>query len=647
MVNIDQALKDIYKNDIVPLVDGNINKELTLYFPNLLYTIGNDKIKGESFELYESICSDSDLVFGACEISQVNITVANVDVDLSGQIMVVTQFIDEYEMPLGTYIVKSCKKKDNLWFREIIAYDYMQKVDIDVADWYKGLFTTGSETYTLAAFRASLLTYVGITEDATNLPLPNDYMIVKKTIDPTQLPGLTVIKACEEINGCFGRINRENIFTHITLEKQHEDYPQNDYPQNDYPLAEPYNIEIGASSFQTIRFEEYTIKSIDKIIIRQDTDDLGCIYGTGSNPYIVMGNFLVYEKNALELITIAENLSQNIFHRAYRPYTAKTIGLPFVEPGDFVKFNSDDSTSGYILQRKLTGIQALRDEYVADGTEEQKQSFDSSFEIQQLKGKTIRITKDVEQFKVEVEDMDERLTGEINVMAGQVVLKVNSNGNIGYVSLNGNPDTDLTQIDVKADNINLEGLVTVNGNFKVLLDGTIEAINGKFSGNITASEYIGGVIRSANYYSGLSGMMIDLNNSTIDMINLYIDPTGKIRSNNGEFTTNGPNGSVTIKDGKITLKNTSLEATAEVDGSDMWIDYIIVKETANFIKRVNFQLETAPTLSIGGVSQTFITSANISGYLPSGGVTETQLINAMNAVDSTLRDWVSSNFVHQ
>lgn len=43
-----------------------------------------------------------------------------------------------------------------------------------------------------------------------------------------------------------------------------------------------------------------------------------------------------------------------------------------------------------------------------------------------------------------------------------------------------------TVIKLTADNIKLEGLVTANQYFKILQDGSIEATNGKFSGNITA-----------------------------------------------------------------------------------------------------------------------------------------------------------------
>lgn len=50
-------------------------------------------------------------------------------------------------------------------------------------------------------------------------------------------------------------------------------------------------------------------------------------------------------------------------------------------------------------------------------------------------------------------------------------------------------------VKIKADNIQLEGLITANGNFKILEDGSIETINGKFTGEINANKgTIGGFI---------------------------------------------------------------------------------------------------------------------------------------------------------
>jgi hypothetical protein len=137
----------------------------------------------------------------------------------------------------------------------------------------------------------------------------------------------------------------------------------------------------------------------------------------------------------------------------------------------------------------------------------------------QQKGRMAKIEKSVEGVKVTVSDLDAKLSGEIDVLAGQVVLKVDTNGNIGYIVLDGDPDTDLTSIKVKADNISLEGLVTVNSNFKVLADGSIEAVNAKFSGQITGS--------------------------TININNVFsVDANGKVTSINGEYK-------VIIENGKI------------------------------------------------------------------------------------------------
>ena len=57
-----------------------------------------------------------------------------------------------------------------------------------------------------------------------------------------------------------------------------------------------------------------------------------------------------------------------------------------------------------------------------------------------------------------------------------------------------------TVIKLLADNIKLEGLVTANGNFRILPDGSIEAKNGKFDGEVNAETgYIGGFAISGNH----------------------------------------------------------------------------------------------------------------------------------------------------
>lgn len=528
MLNICEELKNIYRNDVFPFADDITPKDLVIYFPALDLTIETDQIVDDSFELNEKLCSDTDLVFGACEASKIKFTVADVEQDLKGQWFIINQVIEGFDpIPLGKFKVDSCKKQDDLRFKDIIAYDQLKDTDINVADWYNELFPTGNETYTLKQFRESLLTYLGIEyEDEA---LPNDDMIVEKTIEPTQISGREALRRCVELNGAFGHINRYGRFTHKILQPAYGLYPAETlYPAEDlYPVAENDTsvahesiIDDAVTRYKSIRFEEYTVKEIDKLQIRAEENDIGAIVGTGSNAYVIEGNFLVFGKTAAELELIARNAFGNMAKRPYRPYETDSIGLPYIEVGDTLEFALDNPVTGYVLQRTLTGIQALQDKYIAEGNEEREQNFGINNEIIQLQGKVTRIRKDVEGVSVEVEDLaqdtasrfeqtSERITQEVNdaknelsgqieVIAGQVVLKVDSNGNVAAVELDADP-SEGTSIKLKANNIELEGLVTANGYFKILENGSVEAVNGKFSGTITGSTIIS---------TGSSGTMV-------------------------------------------------------------------------------------------------------------------------------------------
>ena len=80
---------------------------------------------------------------------------------------------------------------------------------------------------------------------------------------------------------------------------------------------------------------------------------------------------------------------------------------------------------------------------------------------------------------------------------------------------------------IKSDSINLEGLVTANNNFKVLLDGSIEAVNGKFSGIIQADTEITSPKISGGTINGTSLTVGD--NFSVD------GTTGKLTAKDGSF----------------------------------------------------------------------------------------------------------------
>lgn len=492
MLNIAEELKTIYINDTVPQVHQNVPKDIRIAFSGI-NPIYADKIVDDSFSLEEGLIDDEDIRFGTCRASQIKFTLAKVPEDLKGKMFTIDQLISGYTVPLGQYKVDSAKLQDDLIFKDVVAYDRLKDIDVDVAAWYNALFPTGNETYTLIAFRSSLLAYLGIEEEAQILP--NDDMVVTKTIDPSQISARTVLEASVELNGAFGRINRYGKFTRVVLAPSYGDYPTNDYPKNDYPISEtdtsyimPGAIKATISSANRmyreggIKAEEYTVKEIDKLQIRSEENDIGAIVGTGTNTYIIQGNFLVYGKSAAELEAIARNAFSNMVKRPYVPYESGNIGIPYVEVGDMVLFDKDKPVRSYLLKRTLTGTQALKDVYEAPGNEERQQNFSVNNEIIQLQGKMTTIRKDVEGIETEVSDLAAETASKFLQTAEQIELMVDKNGIIAAINLTAE------EAKIKASKITLEGVVTANNNFKILEDGTVEAINGRFSGRIDSSK---------------------------------------------------------------------------------------------------------------------------------------------------------------
>lgn len=93
------------------------------------------------------------------------------------------------------------------------------------------------------------------------------------------------------------------------------------------------------------------------------------------------------------------------------------------------------------------------------------------------------------------------------LQANQIASKVSQtdyNGNTIASLINQTAD----QVTIQANRIKLEGLVTANNNFKVLPDGSIEAVNAKLSGSITATKMV--APNGEDYYGeiGVTGGLI-------------------------------------------------------------------------------------------------------------------------------------------
>lgn len=201
----------------------------------------------------------------------------------------------------------------------------------------------------------------------------------------------------------------------------------------------------------------------------------------------------------------------SFFYRCAKSGTLK-IGFENFDKTGFADFNSMEvseeiaATGGYV-QYTCSGLW--------NGTGDFKLAFDGDIYLYMLVLSTDKIEALTYKYKTLFEqserlvkisaavyDKDERALEETGLIVTSKVsglYAIDVDGNLKSFVGAGQDG-----VKIKASNIQLEGLVTANENFKILEDGSIEAKNGKFTGEINASNgNIGNlVISSDNLHYG-------------------------------------------------------------------------------------------------------------------------------------------------
>lgn len=476
MVNYQYA--ELFKKD-------SIDKQLTIETDDKTTKITNVELHQEQFELTESICSESELTIGSCEAAALKFTVSNIFLPMKGKMITVKTVIDNNTanpLQIGRYKVYSDTPTADRTKRDIVAYDSLYDViNADVAEWYNTLLPDKDSVTTMKAFRDSFFGYFGVEQ--ADAQLVNDDMKVEKTVEPEELSGATVLNCICEINGCFGHIGRDGKFHYIYLEQEIQGlYPRNDlYPADDLYPREPKSTRISKSLYISAQYEDFLVKTIDKLQIRKEEDDIGVIVGSGTNAYVIQDNFLVYGKGSEELTGIANNIYGKIRGIIYRPFSADCKGNPCIEVGDAVRLPTRyEIIESYVLKRTLKGIQALRDKYEATGEEYRSTQVNSVHKsIIQLKGKTNVLTRTIEETNSKITDVESGLSSEIKQTATDIRTEVKNTADGLTSSIQQNAESIATE--VKRAN-------EAEGNLSTKITQTAESITSEVSKNYETKE---------------------------------------------------------------------------------------------------------------------------------------------------------------
>jgi len=497
---INYQYAELFKKD-------SIDKQLTIETDDKTTKITNVELHQEQFELTESICSESELTIGSCEAAVLKFTVSNIFLPMKDKMITVKTVIDNNTanpFQIGRYKVYSDTPTADRTKRDIVAYDSLYDViNADVAEWYNTLLPDKDSVTTMKAFRDSFFGYFGIEQ--ADAQLVNDDMKVEKTVEPEELSGATVLNCICEINGCFGHIGRDGRFYYIYLEQEIQGlYPRNNlYPADDLYPREPKSTRISKSLYISAQYEDFLVKTIDKLQIRKEEDDIGVIVGSGTNAYVIQDNFLVYGKGSEELTGIANNIYGKIRGIIYRPFSADCKGNPCIEVGDAVRLPTKyEIIESYVLKRTLKGIQALRDNYEATGEEYRSTQANSVHKsIIQLKGKTNVLTRTIEETNSKITDVESGLSSEIKQTATDIRTEVKNTADGLSSSIEQTANSIRSEVSDSVNNLsssiqqNAESIATevkraneAEGNLSTKITQTAESITSEVSKNYETKE---------------------------------------------------------------------------------------------------------------------------------------------------------------
>lgn len=352
---IDYIHRDKFWND-------SCNKQFFILGDDDL-VITNEDIYEEEFKIHESLNSNGNLLFGACESSYIEFKTSYLG-SLQGQTISVYIVLD-YDLEniflLGSYVVYEDTLSEDRTTRTVTAYDSMcGLINYDVTDWYNAQ----PFPMTLKELRDSFFEYFGMEQETVTLPLDN--FIVYWGSNNT-LYGKDILCSLCEINGVFGHITRENTFKYIKL----NDISPSELPPSAGSDAGTVDLIINKTKYEEATYSDFVCHKITQVRIKNDQGDIAAIFGDDTdNPYTIGGNIILVNQTIDSLLNVATALYNQIHNIWYVNYDISMVANPCYEVGDRIKILVDGATLySYIFQRDISGVMMLRDEIQNEGSE--------------------------------------------------------------------------------------------------------------------------------------------------------------------------------------------------------------------------------------------------------------------------------------
>ena len=295
------------------------------------------------------------------------------------------------------YAEKPTRTRRNSY--KVTAYDTMSKLDADFSGWLRANQAQFPKTIwqlvQLACQRA------GVALASSSLPINGSYSVQAFYAD--DLTCRQIISWAAEAAGCYAHMNADGKLQFLT-------YTDKRSTAKITPDGASNSTAYYADS---LSYEDYTVKAIEKVQIRQSDSDVGVIYPdstTATNTYAVQGNLLLTTGTEANLKTVAQNLYNALKNVTYTPCKVSVPSSSGLACGQIVhvKDARGREFDTYLMSATISSGKASF-ESVGSASRESSSAVNSQ-SYKNLTGKMLEIKTSVDGLEVKARDLTGKYT---------------------------------------------------------------------------------------------------------------------------------------------------------------------------------------------------------------------------------------------
>ena len=282
---------------------------------------------------------------------------------------------------------------------KVVAYDTMSKLDADFSGWLRANQAQFPKTIwqlvQLACQRA------GVTLASSSLPINGSYSVQAFYAD--DLTCRQIISWAAEAAGCYAHMNADGKLQFLT-------YTDKRSTAKITPDGASNSTAYYADS---LSYEDYTVKAIEKVQIRQSDSDVGVIYPdstTATNTYAVQGNLLLTTGTEANLKSVVQNLYNVLKNVTYTPCKVAVPSSSGLACGQIVhvKDARGREFDTYLMSATTSSGKASF-ESVGSASRESSSAVNSQ-SYKNLTGKMLEIKTSVDGLEVKASDLTGKYT---------------------------------------------------------------------------------------------------------------------------------------------------------------------------------------------------------------------------------------------